>query len=31
MFKVPTNKRAFNIGLYLNFIKFFIPNVLIRL
>jgi len=28
MFKVPTNKRASNIGPYLNFIKFFIPTFL---
>jgi len=27
MFKVPINKRASNIGPYLNFIKFLIPNV----
>lgn len=27
MFKVPTNKRASNIGPYLNFVKLLIPNV----
>jgi len=31
MFKVPINKRASNIGPYLNFIKFFIPNIFICL
>jgi len=31
LFKVPTNEQASNIGPYLNFIKFFIPKVFLRL
>jgi len=27
MFKVPINRRVFNISPYLNFIKFVVPNV----
>jgi len=31
MFEIPTNMRPMNIGPYLNFIIFFIPNVFFRL